>query len=83
MHATRSQNLGGLNADAVLHAMWQKMRALIEKCGSLTGHLGLVQGFPVMCCAVFGSEKDGELICSRLHYVEAVSAHLHTFTKVD
>jgi len=35
MHATRSENLGGLNADAVLRAMWQKSRALIEKCGSL------------------------------------------------
>ena len=39
MHATISQNLADLNANAVLHAMWQKssalIRALIEKCGSL------------------------------------------------
>ena len=35
MHATKYQNLDGLNADDVLRAMWQKSRALIQKSGSL------------------------------------------------
>ena len=35
MHATKYQNLDGLNADDVLRAMWQKSRALIQKNGSL------------------------------------------------